>query len=215
MSDTLLVMSTALPGREKEYSDWYCNQHLADILRTPGVTSGAFYELSPIDRAARWGHAARYDLNQPVAKVVDEIYKRAGSPEMPSAKAINLDSVLMLGFTPYAPRAVRQSSKRPAIMLVMSTALDGQEEAYNTWYDKQHINDVLAVPGFVAAQRFKVAPNTGGKPSPWAYAVIYEIEADRMAESVAETNKRAGGPQMPVPQLFKPDVYIATFKQIA
>ena len=32
-----------------------------------------------------------------------------------------------------------------------------QEAEYNEWYNKTHIADVLNVPGFVAAQRFKLA----------------------------------------------------------
>ena len=37
----------------------------------------------------------------------------------------------------------------------------GQEAEYNEWYDKIHIPDVLNVPGFVAAQRFKIADSSG------------------------------------------------------
>jgi hypothetical protein len=62
--------------------------------------------------------------------------------------------------------------------VVFSNPVPGKEDAYNDWYSNQHLDDVLKVDGFVAAQRFKrveVAGNTAGA-SP--YMAIYEIEAD-------------------------------------
>ena len=40
--------------------------------------------------------------------------------------------------------------------LVFSNPADGQDEAYNSWYDEVHVPEVLATPGVVAAQRFDV-----------------------------------------------------------
>jgi hypothetical protein len=39
----LLVTSKALPGREEEYTSWYLNQHLADVIAVPGFKSGQFF----------------------------------------------------------------------------------------------------------------------------------------------------------------------------
>jgi len=33
----------------------------------------------------------------------------------------------------------------------------GQDAAYNDWYDNIHLAEVIAVEGFVAAQRFKTS----------------------------------------------------------
>src|ERR1700704_107863 len=38
--------------------------------------------------------------------------------------------------------------------LVFSNPVAGREDEYNKWYDTQHAQDVVAVPGFVTAQRF-------------------------------------------------------------
>ena len=51
--------------------------------------------------------------------------------------------------------------------VVLSNSTTPAEEAeYNEWYNKIHIPDVLNVPGFVAAQRFKLAETqfADGKP---------------------------------------------------
>lgn len=39
----LLVTSRALPGREKEYADWYKDRHIADVLKVPGFIDGKMY----------------------------------------------------------------------------------------------------------------------------------------------------------------------------
>jgi hypothetical protein len=38
--------------------------------------------------------------------------------------------------------------------LVFSNPVAGHEDEYNHWYDQQHAQDVVAIPGFVSAQRF-------------------------------------------------------------
>src|SRR5438270_12589523 len=38
--------------------------------------------------------------------------------------------------------------------LVFSNPVAGHEDEYNKWYDTQHAQDVVAIPGFQTAQRF-------------------------------------------------------------
>src|SRR3954471_18304741 len=63
--------------------------------------------------------------------------------------------------------------------LVFSNPVDGQETEYNRWYDNQHAPDVVAVPGFVTAQRF-VAADTQLRDSklPAKYLVVYKVVTD-------------------------------------
>jgi len=64
------------------------------------------------------------------------------------------------------------------IFLVQSEPVPGGEDEYNRWYTDQHIAEVLDLPGFVAAQRFRVADfQRPGNPEPhYRYIAIYEIE---------------------------------------
>ncbi|MBL7501094.1 hypothetical protein I6A84_17685 [Frankia sp. CNm7] len=67
------------------------------------------------------------------------------------------------------------------ILLVQSNPVSAEREAeYNRWYDEEHIPDVRAVPGFVAARRYRVRDAGGIKagPSTPSYVIIYEVEAD-------------------------------------
>ena len=57
---------------------------------------------------------------------------------------------------------------------------EGQEEAFNAWYDETHLPDLLAAPGVIAARRFKVL-RTNTK---WPYVATYEIETDDLAKTL-------------------------------
>ena len=79
--------------------------------------------------------------------------------------------------------------------LVISNPVPGREADYNDWYDRQHVHDVLKVPGFRAAQRFRVI---GDSTLPGRYVAIYELETQDPARTLAELNSRAGGAEMPL-----------------
>ena len=62
-------------------------------------------------------------------------------------------------------------------MIMLSQAQAGREEEFERWYDETHIPEMLQVPGFLAAQRFRTAMNVVGK-TPYPFCTIYELEAD-------------------------------------
>jgi hypothetical protein len=76
-------------------------------------------------------------------------------------------------------------------LLVFSNPVAGQENRYNKWYDSQHAPDVVAVPGFVTAQRFVVSDTQlrVSKPLP-KYLVIYKIVTNDLPSVYAEVNRR-------------------------
>lgn len=84
--------------------------------------------------------------------------------------------------------------------LVLTRAAAGTDEEFNRWYDGQHLPDVLAVPGFVSARRFRVLSSglTGSEPPRWHYVAIYEMECEDPAVVLAELQRRAGTDQMPI-----------------
>jgi hypothetical protein len=70
------------------------------------------------------------------------------------------------------------------------------EDEFNDWYDRQHVPDVLKVPGVKAVQRFRTARPADDVPG--RYVATYEIEADDVGEVIARCKARAGTDQMPV-----------------
>ena len=90
--------------------------------------------------------------------------------------------------------------------LVLTRALTGTDEEFNRWYDQQHLADVLAVPGFVSARRFRVlsaATLGGGEPPQWQYVAIYEMECDDPQATIAELLRRADTEQMPLSETLE------------
>jgi hypothetical protein len=80
-------------------------------------------------------------------------------------------------------------------LVVQSNPITGQEEAYNEWYDRQHLGDLLRIPGITAARRLALAE---GYSAAHKYLSLYEIETEDPREVIAEMVRRANTPLMEV-----------------
>jgi len=83
------------------------------------------------------------------------------------------------------------------LLVVMTNPTDGKEDEYNDWYSDVHLDEVVEIPEFVSAQRFKLAdtqlkdiltPEERGSSvhgeSQHRYLALYEMEADTAADAV-------------------------------
>jgi hypothetical protein len=75
-----------------------------------------------------------------------------------------------------------------SILLVFSNCDAEREEEFNRWYDTVHVPDILAIEGFEAARRYKLAGPAikiqprEGEPVVAQYLAVYEMaEADTSA----------------------------------
>jgi hypothetical protein len=73
------------------------------------------------------------------------------------------------------------------IFIVLTNPIEGEDDAFNKWYDAHHVPEVLDVPGVVAAQRYDIAqvnvPDDEELPAQLPppthrYLVIYELDND-------------------------------------
>ena len=67
-------------------------------------------------------------------------------------------------------------------LVVLSEPMPGREDEYNRWYNEVHLREVVATPGFVSAQRFKLNSPMSGQ-YPHQYLAIYDVETES-AEAV-------------------------------
>lgn len=72
------------------------------------------------------------------------------------------------------------------LLLVFSNPVDQREEEYNEWYTHHHLDEILAIDGFVLAQRFrlvdaKMTRNT--KDAPFRFLAMYEVDSIDVADS--------------------------------
>jgi hypothetical protein len=74
------------------------------------------------------------------------------------------------------------------------------DEEYNEWYSR-HIREILAVPGFKAAQRFAVEPvprRSGPLAAPQDHLALYEILGTPLEANAALSDAgRSGGMVLP------------------
>jgi hypothetical protein len=48
------------------------------------------------------------------------------------------------------------------IDLVFSNPVPGMEDEFNEWYSDRHVHEIVRVPGYVSAQRFRVTRHRAG-----------------------------------------------------
>jgi hypothetical protein len=71
------------------------------------------------------------------------------------------------------------------VLVVMSNCL-GDDAAFNTWYETVHVPDVLALPGFVRARRYRVRPGLAQNDgAAHEFVTLFEIEGDPAAALAA------------------------------
>ncbi|HVN88880.1 MAG TPA: hypothetical protein VMT61_03615 [Candidatus Binataceae bacterium] len=85
-------------------------------------------------------------------------------------------------------------AKSKYTFVVLSNPTAGNEAEYNRWYNDQHLPDVLNVPGFVRAQRFKLSDSQmgGEADKTHRYLALYEIETDDVAAALKDLASRVG-----------------------
>jgi hypothetical protein len=83
-------------------------------------------------------------------------------------------------------------------LVVLTNPVEGREDEYNDWYTGRHLEDVLAVEGFQAAQRFEFVPSGLSADAPYRYLAVYEVDEDSREKAEKALLETAGGPGMPI-----------------
>jgi hypothetical protein len=200
-----LVMSDPLPGREADFNDGYQNMHMGDLVQLPGWTGAQRFRLVGVtprktqplyrrgnliiwdqegadlgklqsdSRAAIAGGKSRlipgfdYSEEGPVRATYQVIGPRATRPD---------------GRKPFIPDYADNKTPRPNryIMLDFVEPAAGVSDADFEAALSRRVSEVLALPGWMAAQRFRLAiPPAGAAPPrlPFPkYLVVWETEGN-------------------------------------
>ena len=62
------------------------------------------------------------------------------------------------------------------LLQISSCAVSGREAEYNRWYEDRHLQDVLALPGFLTCERFE--RRSAIPPHAADFVAIYEVETE-------------------------------------
>lgn len=99
--------------------------------------------------------------------------------------------------------------------VVLTNAVDGRDQEFNDWYDNRHLPDILATEGFVAAQRFRLAPMDPEQEFPHRYLALYEVETDDLDKTNQALMEAANDGGMFIsPALDLPDAVAKYFTPI-
>jgi hypothetical protein len=111
-------------------------------------------------------------------------------------------------------RSMKGASVSENLHLVFSKPPEWLSEAeYNRWYDF-HLGEILVVPGFVAARRYRLQVTVGAAPlSQHSFLSLYEIEGDPVAV-MRELDKEGESGRMDLPEWF-PEIRFASFNGLS
>lgn len=97
-------------------------------------------------------------------------------------------------------------------LVVFTDPVEGREDEYNDWYNNQHLSDVVAIPGFGSAQRFKLKQLRDGQFR-HRYLAIYDIESDDYGKVMEALTNTAGTSAMIISEaLDSPTADVAVFE---
>jgi hypothetical protein len=195
----MLVFANPIPGREAEFNDWYTNTHMGDLVQLQGWMGAQRFRLvtnvQPRLSAAGYGHGYLIiwdlednDANAALARMTAAI--SGGKSRLGAAFNYTPGAGANGTFEAIGPRITRPDGKGPTlpdpsdnktprpnryVLMDFANPLPGQEAEFERAIN-QSIQSVLTLPGWMAAQRFRMA-DTPGRPSVKPkYLTVWETE---------------------------------------
>lgn len=89
-------------------------------------------------------------------------------------------------------------------MLVFSQPHPGRETEFDDWYTSRHLDDICALPGFAAAQRFRLHSVSMGTALN-RHLAIYDVETDDPDWVIDNMFAHRDTPAMPMSPAFDLD----------
>lgn len=89
--------------------------------------------------------------------------------------------------------------------VVFTNPAEGRDAEFNRWYDEVHLGEVLQVPGFIGAKRYRVRP-TGDAAPRHGYVAIYAMRTDDPAATLGELMRRAEAGELRMSDAMAGDV---------
>src|SRR6516225_7213712 len=205
-----LVISDPLPGREFDFNDGYQNMHMGDLVQLPGWTGAQRFRLVPdvmphnIQPLYRRGNLIiwdqegtdldklRSDANAAIAggksRLIPGFDYGPDGAVSTTYQVIGARITRPDGRKPFIPAYADNKTPRPNryVMLDFVEPMDGVADATFEAALSKRVTEVLALPGWMAAQRFRLAtpPAVDARPHlPFPkYMVIWETEAGHPQE---------------------------------
>jgi hypothetical protein len=204
-----LVMADPLPGREFDFNDFYQNTHMGDLVQLPGWTGAQRFRLVPVmprttQPLYRRGNLIIWDQEgDDLAKLQSESRNAiaGGKSRLIPGFDYSADGPVSVTYQVIGPRVTRPDGKKPFIPGVADNRTprpnryievefvgptSGVSDADFEAALAKEMTDVLALPGWMAAQRFRLpAPGPGITVTRLTfpkYMVVWETEGTNAQE---------------------------------
>ena len=168
------------------FNTWY-NSHLPNLLRIPGLTWAQRYINLEKSEPGATRFTALYGIRD--AEDFPSLLDRTGSSEFHPITASEFGAFSQLGgmsghvanvyeqINGSPPRAPLLESDRP-LSIITAGGDPEHETEWDNWYTESHVPNLLKIPGYVMACRFRVLehPALAGFNSAPKYLAIYGVE---------------------------------------
>jgi hypothetical protein len=210
----MLVFANPIPGKEAEFNDWYTNTHMGDLVQLPGWMGAQRFRIitSVMPRLSVAGYSHGYliiwdlednDANAALARMTAAI--AGGKSRLGAAFNYSPGAGANGTFETIGPRITRPDGKGPTlpdpsdnktprlnryVLMDFANPLPGREGEFDKSVNES-IESMLTLPGWMAAQRFRMVETPGRGPSPKPkYLTIWETEG-ASAQAVHDTFVKA------------------------
>ena len=132
------------------------------MVAAPRVLNAKLHTVTDARTPTKWRHCALYELEGDPVEAMQAVFESGKTANRTPSTAGDTPSRMLAIATPITERqGAAPADPDNHLFFVLTNPTAGMEAEYNRWYDDQHIPDVLAVPGFVGVQRFKLSAVPG------------------------------------------------------
>jgi hypothetical protein len=166
---TLIAAMNIGRAADDEFHDWYDTEHLPERQRVPGFLVCERWIGAQDPRVS----VATYDL-ETLAVMQSPAYLAIGGENLsPWSKRVTAKVERLMRFEGEQILPGDQLPPKDAggLLLNAMNVVPEHEAEFNEWYDKEHIPALAAVPGVLAARRFR---GTSGNRK---YVALYHLAA--------------------------------------
>jgi hypothetical protein len=164
----LLVMIDVPPEHEAELNRWYDEEHFPERMVYEGFLNGR--RLIAVEGGPKY--LAYYDLQSP--ETLQNAAYRKIAPRTPWTARIaeHFTRSVRNVYAEIRPEVCNGSRKTGTGLLLVAIDVAAEHEAeLNRWWDEEHIQERMAIPGFLRARRFQAIE---GAPK---YLTLYDIDS--------------------------------------
>jgi hypothetical protein len=166
------------PAREDEFNDWYDQEHVPERLRVPGFLNAQRWVSDDGQKIA----VATYDLEtHAVLRSAPYLAVGGDNGSVWTKRVTSIaKSILRFEGEQIVPGNLTGPAEANGLLVATMNVDPAAEAEFNEWYNKEHLPQLAAVPGVLAARRFQAAPGVDKK-----YLALYHLTSTDVSRSEA------------------------------